>query len=246
MANILEETVTQVNHWSKRTFSFRTTRSQSFRFEAGEFAMIGLKSNNKNILRAYSIVSAPWEEELEFYSIKLDDGELTSQLQHIKPGDKIIMQSKCVGSLRNESLTLGNTLWLLSTGTGIAPFMSLTRDLDTLDRWDKIVLVHSARNRNELAYHTELSTNFNDSDLHELVNKKLSYCPTVTGEGDERITKQIESGSLIINPQTDRVMICGNTQFNKDVIAWCKQNNMKQGTLRTPGDFIFETAFIER
>ena len=241
-----KEKVTWVHHWGEKTFSFRTTRDQSFRFNAGEFAMIGLEDNDKKIIRAYSVVSAPWEEELEWLSVKVQDGELTSQLQNLKVDSEVIMQPKCVGSLRNESLTLGNTLWLLSTGTGLAPFMSLIRDVDTLERWNDIRLVHSVRNREELAYYTELSTNFSDSDLHELVGDKLSYCPIVTGEGDERITKQLESGSLTINPQSDRVMICGNTQFNKDVIAWCKQHNMKQGTLRTPGDFIFETAFIER
>jgi ferredoxin/flavodoxin---NADP+ reductase len=243
---LYKEKVTWVHHWGEKTFSFRTTRNQSFRFNAGEFAMIGLEDNDKKIIRAYSVVSAPWEEELEWLSVKVQDGELTSQLQNLKVDSEVIMQPKCVGSLRNESLTLGNTLWLLSTGTGLAPFMSLIRDVDTLERWNDIRLVHSVRNREELAYYTELSTNFSDSDLHELVGDKLSYYPIVTGEGDERITKQLESGSLTINPQSDRVMICGNTQFNKDVIAWCKQHNMKQGTLRTPGDFIFETAFIER
>lgn len=243
---MLEETITKVNHWSNRTFSFQATRNQSFKFNAGEFAMIGLKTNNKNILRAYSIVSAPWAEELEFYSIKLDDGELTSKLRHIKPGDKIIMQPKCVGSLRNESLTQGDNLWMLSTGTGIAPFMSLIRDLDTLDRWNRIFLVHSVRNRNDLAYHSELSTAFVNTPLNNIVKEKLSYCPIVTGEGETRITNQLESGSLPINPLSDKVMICGNTEFNKDIITWCKQRHMKQGTLRTPGDFVFETAFIEK
>ena len=189
-----KEKVTWVHHWGEKTFSFRTTRDQSFRFNAGEFAMIGLEDNDKKIIRAYSVVSAPWEEELEWLSVKVQDGELTSQLQNLKVDSEVIMQPKCVGSLRNESLTLGNTLWLLSTGTGLAPFMSLIRDVDTLERWNDIRLVHSVRNREELAYYTELSTNFSDSDLHELVGDKLSYCPIVTGEGDERITKQLESG----------------------------------------------------
>ncbi len=157
---MIQEKVISVHHWSERTFSFKTTRSESFRFYAGEFAMIGLRVDNRNILRAYSIVSPPWKEELEFLSIKVQNGDLTSRLQHITPGDNIILMEKTTGTLRNDALLKGGTLHMLATGTGLAPFMSLIRDIETLETWDKISIVHSVRDKKDLAYHNDLLDSF--------------------------------------------------------------------------------------
>ncbi len=241
-----KEKVTWTHHWGDKTFSFRTTRNQSFRFNAGEFAMIGLELEGKNILRAYSVASAPWEEELEWLSVKVQDGENTSRLQHLKEGDEVILQPKCVGTLRNDALTGGNVVWMLATGTGLAPFMSLVRDIDTIERWDKIMLVHSVRNREELAYNHELTRKFVGTELFEILHNTLEYVPIITGEGDKRITAQLESGDLAVDPKQDKIMICGNMQFNEDVMTWCDSKGMSEGTLRTPGEYVFERAFVEK
>ncbi len=165
---MITEKVISVHHWSDRTFSFKTTRSQTFKFNAGEFAMCGLTIDGKNVLRAYSIVSPPWADELEFLSIKIADGQLTSKLQHIQVGDAVIMNPKSTGTLRNDALNKGGDLYLLGTGTGLAPFMSLIRDVETLETWDKITVVHSVRNRDDLAYYDLLSTGFAGDDLEEM------------------------------------------------------------------------------
>jgi ferredoxin--NADP+ reductase len=242
-----KEKVTWIHHWSDRTFSFRTTRDQNFRFSAGEFVLIGLKIENKPVLRAYSIVSPPWAEYLEFLSIKMPDGELTSKLQHIKIDDEVVIMDKTTGTLRNEAIKDGKTLWLLSTGTGLAPWPSIIRDLDSLERWNDIRVVHSVRNRDDLAYYKDLSTAYADSepDLAETLKEKLTYIPIVTGEGDKRITEQLGK-ALPIDPINDKVMICGNLQFNYDVADWCKEQGMQEGSLRDPGDFVLERAFVEK
>jgi len=239
-----KERVTCVHHRGDKTFSFRTTRNQSFRFNAGEFAMIGLEADGKKILRAYSVASAPWEEHLEWLSVKVQDGELTGKLQHLKEGDEVILMPKCTGTLRNEALTPGGTLWMLATGTGLAPFMSLIRDVDTLEQWNKINIVHSVRERHELAYYEQLNTNFVDTDINEMVQAVLKYRPIVTGEGDERITRQLWREALLVHPG-DKVMICGNMRFNEDMIKWCEYMGMKEGTLKNPGEYVIERAFID-
>ena len=247
---MLKEQVTWVHHWSDRTFSFKTTRSQSFKFHAGEFAMIGLNVEGKNILRAYSMVSPPWSEELEFLSIKIADGELTSRLQHIQVGDEVVIAPKATGTLRNDALLKGGELWLLATGTGLAPFMSLIRDLETLETWSKIHIVHSVRDSDDLAYHNDLSTAFKDhpqdGELHEMVVELLDYKPIITGRGDKRITTQLEIGELPIDVVNDKVMLCGNMEFNQQVAAWCEQHGMKEGSLREPGQYIIERAFVDK
>lgn len=243
---MLTEKVLTVNHWSDRTFSFTTTRTSSFKFFAGEFAMIGLIINGKKVLRAYSIVSAPWEENLEFLSIKMANGELTSQLQHIVPGDEVILMEKSTGTLRNDALLKGGELWLLSTGTGLAPFMSLIRDIETLETWSKIHIVHSVRDSKDLAYYTELTTAFAEHDLHEMVSAVLEYHPIVTGQGEPRIGAQLANGMLNINTADDKVMLCGNIEFNHEIAAWCESKNMKEGSLREPGQFVIERAFVEK
>lgn len=242
---MITETVTSVHHWSDRTFSFKTTRSQTFKFNAGEFAMVGLVINGKNVLRAYSVVSPPWADELEFLSIKISDGELTSQLQHVKIGDEVILNPKTTGTLRNDALVKGGDLYLLATGTGLAPFMSLIRDVETLETWENITIVHSVRNRDDLAYYDLLSTGFQGDDLEEMVKPVLNYRPIVTGEGGKRITQQL-GDTLKIDPSKDKIMICGNLDFNHEVADWCKNQGMREGSLREPGDYVLERAFVEK
>lgn len=242
---MITEKVTWVHHWSDRTFSFKTTRSQTFKFHAGEFAMVGLVINGKKVIRAYSVVSPPWADELEFLSIKISDGELTSQLQHIKVGDEVILNPKTTGTLRNDALKKGGELYLLGTGTGLAPFMSLIRDVETLETWEKINIVHSVRNRDDLAYYDLLSTKFEGDDLEEMVKPVLNYIPIVTGEGGKRITQQLGT-TLHLDPIVDKVMICGNLDFNYEVADWCKNQGMQEGSLREPGDYVLERAFVEK
>lgn len=242
---MLSQTVTWIRHWSEHTFSFKTTRDSSLRFAAGEFTMMGLEIDGKPLLRAYSIVSPPWADELEWFSVKVPNGPLTSRLQHIQVGDTVLIKPKPVGTLRNEALTTGNELWLLATGTGLAPFMSLVRDLDTLERWDKINLVHSVRHRGDLAYFDDLSSAFASTELHEMVSPKLKYIPIVTGEGQARITDQLGK-ELAIDPVNHRVMICGNIQFNQQVEQWLTAQGMQEGTLDKPADYVLERAFVSR
>lgn len=245
---MIQEKVISVHHWSERTFSFKTTRSESFRFYAGEFAMIGLRVDSRNILRAYSIVSPPWKEELEFLSIKVQNGDLTSRLQHITPGDNIILMEKTTGTLRNDALLKGGTLHMLATGTGLAPFMSLVRDIETLETWDKINIVHSVRDKKDLAYHNDLLDSFAsvEPDLHELVKSKLVYKPIITGKGDRRITELLIDNELQINTLVDKIMLCGNLEFNHQVTEWCIAQGLKEGSLREPGNFVIERAFVEK
>jgi ferredoxin--NADP+ reductase len=245
---MITEKVTWVHHWSDRTFSFKTTRSTSFRFYAGEFAMIGLRADNRNILRAYSVVSPPWKEELEFLSIKIQDGDLTSRLQHIKVGDEVILMEKTTGTLRNDALIKGGELYMLATGTGLAPFMSLIRDIETLETWDKIHIIHSVRDINDLAYVSDLADDFKNSepDLHEMISDKLVYKPIITGRGMKRITTQLLDGDLQINTQRDKIMLCGNLEFNQEVADWCISKGMIEGSLREPGTFVIEKAFVEK
>ena len=247
---MLKEQVTWVHHWSDRTFSFKTTRSQSFKFHAGEFAMIGLNVEGKNVLRAYSVVSPPWSEELEFLSIKIIGGELTSRLQHIQVGDEVVIAPKSTGTLRNDALLKGGELWLLSTGTGLAPFMSLIRDLETLETWSKIHIVHSVRDSEDLAYYEDLTTAFKDhpqdGELHDMVAELLDYKTIITGQGDRRITTQLEIGEMPIDVVRDKVMLCGNMEFNQQVAAWCEQHGMKEGSLREPGQYVIERAFVDK
>jgi len=245
---MITEKVTWVHHWSDRTFSFKTTRSTNFRFYAGEFAMIGLRADNRNILRAYSVVSPPWKEELEFLSIKIQDGDLTSRLQHIKVGDEVILMEKTTGTLRNDALIKGGELYMLATGTGLAPFMSLIRDIETLETWDKIHIIHSVRDINDLAYVSDLADNFKNSepDLYEMISDKLVYKPIITGRGMKRITTQLTDNDLQINTDRDKIMLCGNLEFNQQVTEWCLSKGMVEGSLREPGTFVIEKAFVEK
>ena len=256
MSAFHEERVLTVHHWTDRLFSFTTTRDPALRFSNGHFTMIGLKVNDKPLLRAYSIVSANYEEHLEFLSIKVQDGPLTSQLQHIKEGDTIIVGKKPTGTLLIDYLLPAKNLYLLGTGTGMAPWMSIIRDPETYERFEKVVLVHGVRFINELAYRDYITKELPEHEfLGEIVREQLVYYPTVSREPFERegrITTLIESGQMArelglpeLNPETDRVMICGSPHMLRDLKALCEARGFKEGNTTTPGDFVIERAFVE-
>jgi ferredoxin/flavodoxin---NADP+ reductase len=257
MSAFNEEKVLSVHHWTDRLFTFTTTRDQSLRFSNGHFTMIGLRVNNKPLLRAYSIVSANYEEHLEFLSIKVPDGPLTSRLQHIQVGDTIIVGRKPTGTLVIDYLLPGKRLYLVSTGTGLAPFMSIIRDPDTYERFDQIILMHGVRQVDELAYHDVLVEHLPKHEfLGELVTSKLRYYPTVTREqyrNTGRVTKLIESGKVFsdlgmppLDPANDRVMICGSPAMLRDLKHMLEERGFKEGNTSTPGDFVIERAFAEQ
>lgn len=250
------QTVTQVKHWTDRLFSFRVTRPQSLRFRSGEFVMIGLPDDaGKPILRAYSIASPSWDDELEFYSIKVPDGPLTSRLQHIQPGDEIILRPKPVGTLVLDALLPGKTLWFLATGTGFAPFASLIRDPDSYERYEKIVLMHTCREVAELEYGREMVENLAEDPLiGEMVAGKLLYYPTTTRENSPamgRITDNLASGKVFsdlglpsISPETDRAMVCGSLEFNTDVKTLLESFGLSEGANSEPREYVVEKAFV--
>ena len=258
MSAFLEETVTRVHHWTDRLFSFTTTRDQALRFSNGHFTMIGLRDDNgKPLLRAYSIVSANHEEHLEFLSIKVPDGPLTSKLQHLQPGDKIVVGRKPTGTLVIDYLLPGKHLYLLGSGTGLAPFMSIVRDPNTYARFEKVVIVHGVRAVAELAYHDYLSHELPQHEfLGEMVSRQLLYYPTVTREpfrNKGRITTLLEAGQLqvdlslpALNPADDRVMICGSPGLLKSLKHMLEGRSFKEGSTTTPGDFVVERAFVEQ
>ena len=258
MSAFLEERVLSVHHWTDRLFSFTTTRDQALRFSNGHFTMIGLRGDNgKPLLRAYSIASANYEEHLEFLSIKVPDGPLTSKLQHIQVGDTIVVGRKPTGTLLCDYLLPGKNLYLMSTGTGLAPFMSIIRDPDTYERFEKVILVHGVRQVNELAYQDYITQELPAHEfLGEMVSQQLMYYPTVTREAFKnqgRLTDAIESGKLFteiglpaFDAGRDRVMICGSPQMLKDLKRMLEARHFKEGNTTTPGDFVIERAFAEQ
>jgi ferredoxin--NADP+ reductase len=257
MSAFNEETVLSVKHWTDRLFTFTTTRDTALRFSNGHFTMIGLKVNDKPLLRAYSIVSPNYEEHLEFLSIKVPDGPLTSRLQHIQPGDKIVVGRKPTGTLLCDYLLPGKRLYLLSTGTGLAPFMSIIRDPETYERFEKVILVHGVRQVDELAYHDVLVDHLPKHEyLGELVADKLLYYPTVTREPYRnmgRVTELLESGKLTgdlglpeLDAEHDRVMICGSPGMLRDLKHMLESRGFKEGNTTRPGDFVIERAFAEQ
>ena len=257
MSAFIEEKVLTVHHWTDRLFSFTTTRDPALRFSNGHFTMIGLKGENgKPLLRAYSIASANYEEHLEFLSIKVPDGPLTSRLQHIQPGDTLVVGRKPTGTLLIDYLLPGKRLYLLSTGTGRAPFMSVGRDPATYERFEQVGLVHGVRQVNELAYRDYLSTELPAHEfLGEMVAAQLKYYPTVTREpfvNQGRITDLIESGKIFadlglptLNPEEDRVMICGSSAMLRDLKKLCESRGLAEGNTSTPGAFVIERAFVD-
>ena len=252
--------VTSVQHWTDRLFSFRVTRPASLRFRSGEFVMIGLMgSTGKPLLRAYSIASPAWDDELEFYSIKVPEGPLTSRLQKIQLGDEIIMRGKPVGTLVHDALLPGKRLWLFATGTGIAPFASLLRDPQTFEDYEEVILTHTCRENADLDYGRYLIAEVHHNDLlADLIGanhlRKLRYYPTTTREKSPRIgriTTLIEDGTLLrdlgvttLSPDTDRAMICGSLAFNLDVKVLLEQAGLLEGSNSAPAEFVVEKAFV--
>ncbi len=252
-----EETVLSVHHWTDRLFSFTTTRDPAFRFSNGHFVMIGLPVDGKPLLRAYSVASPNWAEELHFFSIKVPDGPLTSRLQHLQVGDKILVGRKPTGTLLIDYLNPGKRLYLFGTGTGLAPWLSIVQDPETYERFDKVIVVHGCRQVNELAYADLFTKELPEHEfLGEIVKDKLLYCPTVTREAfsrQGRITDLIEDGRLwsdfglpALNPAEDRVMICGSPAMLRDLKRMMEERGFAEGSTTSPGDFVIERAFAEQ
>jgi ferredoxin/flavodoxin---NADP+ reductase len=255
MSAFHEERVLSVHHWTDRLFSFTTTRDTGLRFSNGHFTMIGLRVNGKPLLRAYSIVSPNYEEHLEFLSIKVQDGPLTSRLQHIQKGDMIIVGKKPTGTLLIDYLLPGKRLYLLSTGTGMAPFLSVIRDPETYEKFEQVILVHGVREVKELAYHDYLTQELPQHEfLGEMVSQQLKYYPTVTREpfkNQGRVTTLLETGKIaadlgipLLNAAEDRVMICGSPEMLRDLKHMMEVRGFKEGNTTTPGDFVIERAFV--
>jgi ferredoxin--NADP+ reductase len=251
------QTVTEVTHWTDRLFSFRVTRPRSLRFRSGEFVMIGLLDDRgKPLLRAYSIASPSWDESLEFYSIKVPDGPLTSRLQHIRPGDEIILRPKPVGTLVHDALMPGKRLWFLATGTGIAPFASLMRDPETYEKYDQVIMMHTCREVAELEYGRRLVAALQEDPLvGEMAAGKLLYYPTTTREPSARmgrVTDNLSSGKVFadlglpgpMDPATDRAMVCGSLAFNIDVKAILEGWGLREGANSEPKEYVVEKAFV--
>jgi ferredoxin--NADP+ reductase len=258
MSAFNEERVLSVHHWTDRLFSFTTTRDASLRFSNGHFTMIGLrKEDGKPLLRAYSIASANYEEHLEFLSIKVQDGPLTSRLQHIQVGDTIIVGRKPTGTLLIDYLLPAKRLYLLSTGTGVAPFLSIIRDPETYERFEQVILVHGTREVKELAYNDYIEQELPKHEfLGEILAGKLLYYPTVTREefrNTGRVTTLLENGKLAadlglppLNPAEDRVMICGSPEMLRDLKAMMEAKGFNEGNTTKPGDYVIERAFVEQ
>ncbi len=257
MSNLLHETVTGVRHWTPTLFSFTTTRDPAFRFLSGQFTMIGLPVDGKPLLRAYSMASPHYNEQLEFFSIKVPDGPLTSRLQLIKEGDEVLVGRKAVGTLVQDSLVPGRSLFLVGTGTGLAPFASIVRDPDVYDRFERIVLVHGCREVAELAYGEQVVARLQDDDLlADTVRGKLLYYPTTTREAfrnQGRVTTLLDTGKLTddlglppIDPAGDRVMLCGSPAFLTDMVTLLDRRGFTEGSSSTPGTYVIEKAFVEK
>ena len=248
--------VTAVTHWTDRLFSFRVTRPQSLRFRSGEFVMIGLMGETgKPLLRAYSIASPAWDDELEFYSIKVPEGPLTSRLQHIAVGDEIILRPKPVGTLVHDAMLPGKRLWLLATGTGFAPFASLLREPQTYEKYEQVIMMHTCSEVAELNYgRTLVESLAEDPLIGEMVAGKLLYYPTTTRETFShmgRVTDNLSSGKVFadlglpqMNPAEDRAMVCGSLAFNIDVKAILEGFGLREGANSEPLEFVVEKAFV--
>ncbi|MBU3543017.1 MAG: ferredoxin--NADP reductase [Burkholderiaceae bacterium] len=258
MATYNKETVLSVHHWNETLFSFTTTRSQGLRFRNGHFLMIGLEVEGKPLVRAYSVASPNYMEHLEFLSIKVENGPLTSRLQKIQVGDEVLVSEKSVGTLVIDDLNPGQHLYLFSTGTGLAPFMSIIRDPETYEKFEKVVLIHGVRLVSELAYEDYIKNELpQDEYLGEMVQKQLIYYPTVTREAFKhtgRLTTAIESGQLFkdiglppLDPAVDRAMICGSPSMLKETSEMLDARGFKQSpSLGVLGDYVIERAFVEK
>ena len=257
MSNLIRETVTSVHHWNDTLFSFTTTRNQGLRFKNGHFTMIGLEIDNKPLLRAYSIASANYEEEMEFFSIKVQDGPLTQHLQKLAVGDEILVGTKPVGTLVADHLLPGKNLYLLSTGTGLAPFMSIIKDYEIYEQFDKVILTHGVRFVSELAYQDRIENELpNNEFFGEQVSNQLIYYPTVTREpfrNQGRLTDLITSGKLFEdiglpqpNPETDRFMLCGSPAMLDDLTRILDDLGFEEARGGKAGHYVIERAFVEK
>ena len=256
------QTVTEVEHYTDSLFRFRVTRPASMRFRSGEFVMIGIMGDphpetgkQKHLLRAYSIASPAWDDTLQFYSIKVDNGPLTNRLQHIKVGDQVILKPKSVGTLVHDALTPANRIWFFSTGTGIAPFASLLREPETYERFDQVILTHTCRDVADLKFGKELiAQTKTDILVGEEAQQKLHYYPTTTRETSKkmgRITSLLEDGSLLVdlgvtdfNATNDRAMVCGSIDLNSDMKRILENYGLREGANSDPGDYVIEKAFV--
>jgi ferredoxin/flavodoxin---NADP+ reductase len=250
------ETVTWVQHWTESLFSFRTTRDPALRFASGQFVMVGLEVDGKPLVRAYSIASPSWHEELEFYSIKVPDGPLTSRLQKIKVGDKVLVGRKPTGTLVLDGLKPGKRLYMLGTGTGLAPWLSLAREPEVYDRFDEVIVTHTVREIADLNYRELFEDELpSDEILGEIIGGKLRYYPTVTRQEFKtrgRITDLITSGQLFsdldlppFDPALDRLMLCGGPSVLADLKQILLDRGYEEGSVAHPGDFVLEKAFVE-
>jgi ferredoxin--NADP+ reductase len=257
MSAFTSQQVTSVRHWADSLFSFTTTRDPGLRFLNGQFTMIGLEVDGRPLLRAYSMVSANYEDQLEFFSIKVPDGPLTSRLQHLREGDTLLVGRKPTGTLIHDNLHPGRNLFLLGTGTGLAPFLSLIKDPETFERFERVVLVHGCRSTNELAYANFISDELPQHEvLGEMVAEKLLYYPTVTRDNfrnQGRITELLYSGKMTDDlglprpsPEHDRFMMCGSPAMLEEMSSWLTSQGYREGNHSTPGNFVVERAFVEK
>ena len=258
MSNFNRETVISVHHWNDSMFTFRTTRDPGLRFINGQFVTIGLEVNGRPLMRAYSVASANYEEHLEFFSIKVQDGPLTSRLQHLQPGDQLLVSRKPTGTLVLRDLHPGKRLFLFATGTGLAPFMSLIHDPEMYERFEQIILIHGVRWTSELAYHDYIENDLKEHEyLGEEIRDKLIYYPTVTREpfrNEGRQTDLIMSGKLFadlgiapLDPATDRGMICGSPAMLKEISAMLDGFGFRISKhIGEMGDYVIERAFVEQ
>lgn len=257
MAGYFAEQVLSVHHWTDTLFSFTTTRDPAFRFENGQFTMLGLVLEDRPLTRAYSMASANHEDHLEFFSIKVPDGPLTSRLQHLRPGDDILIGRKPTGTLVTPNLLPGRVLYMLATGTGLAPFLSLVKDPEVYERYDRVVLAHTCRYSAELAFADRLR---HELPAHEylggMIGEKLSYYPTVTREPFDtqgRISDIMRAGRIYrdlglepLDPEEDRIMMCGSPAMLTEMTDWVEDTGFTMGNNAAPGSYVIEKAFVER
>ena len=257
MSAFHHERVLSVHHWTERLFSFRTTRTPTFRFRSGQFVMMGLEGQGKPLLRAYSLASAHYDDELEFFSIKVPDGPLTSRLQHLKEGDEIVIGRKPTGTLVVDNLRPGRTLFLLGTGTGLAPFLSIIKDPEAYEKFDRIVVAHGVRWIKDLAYSDFIANDLPNDDLvGELVREKLVYYPTVTREpfrNKGRLSLALTTNRLTetlglppIDAADDRFMLCGSPAMLADLRAILDARGFEEGNHGEPGAYVIEKAFVDK